>query len=66
MLDASNQQLSTIQQEGLEEEITRRSLTHTSWDVPPSRDRERHGWHPVTYKLLDATPKLIRNIKVQN
>ncbi|KAL0381741.1 UNVERIFIED_CONTAM: Glycosyltransferase BC10 [Sesamum angustifolium] len=52
-----------LAQKGLEGEITRRSLTHTSWDVSSSRDPERRGWHPVTYKLADATPKLIQSIK---
>ncbi|KAJ0826390.1 putative glycosyl transferase, family 14 [Helianthus annuus] len=41
---------------GLEGELTRRSLTHTSWDISSSKGRERQGWHPVTYKLADATP----------
>ena len=53
-----------MQQEGLEEEITRRALTHTSWDLSSSKDRERRGWHPVTYKLVDATTTLIQSIKV--
>ncbi|KAH7658882.1 Glycosyl transferase family 14 protein [Dioscorea alata] len=48
---------------GLEEEITRRPLTHTSWDLSSSRDKERRGWHPVTYKLSDATPTLMETIK---
>ncbi|XP_028772342.1 glycosyltransferase BC10 [Neltuma alba] len=48
---------------GLEGEITRRSVTHTSWDLSSSKDRERRGWHPVTYKLSDATPMLIKFIK---
>ncbi|XP_058091911.1 glycosyltransferase BC10 [Magnolia sinica] len=48
---------------GLEGEITRRTLTHTSWDASSSKDRERRGWHPVTYKLSDATPALIQSIK---
>ncbi|KAH7577323.1 hypothetical protein JRO89_XS01G0236100 [Xanthoceras sorbifolium] len=39
-------------QEGLEGEITRRSLTYSSWDLSSSKDRERRGWHPVTYKKL--------------
>ncbi|KAF8037580.1 hypothetical protein BT93_B0459 [Corymbia citriodora subsp. variegata] len=52
-----------LAQEGLEEEITRRSLTHSSWDLSSSKDRERRGWHPVTYKFSDATPKLIQSIK---
>ncbi|GFY83121.1 core-2/I-branching beta-1,6-N-acetylglucosaminyltransferase family protein [Actinidia rufa] len=52
-----------MQQEGLEEEITRRALTHTSWDLSSSKDRERRGWHPVTYKLVDATTTLIQSIK---
>ncbi|KAJ8428882.1 hypothetical protein Cgig2_021049 [Carnegiea gigantea] len=50
-------------QEGLEEEITRRSLTYTGWDLSASRDRERRGWHPVTYKHSDATHELIQSIK---
>lgn len=52
-----------LAQEGLEEEITRRTLTHTSWDLSSSKDRERRGWHPVTYKLADATTMLIQSIK---
>ncbi|KAK1359485.1 hypothetical protein POM88_043959 [Heracleum sosnowskyi] len=50
-------------QEGLEAEITRRGVTHTSWDIKSSKIRERQGWHPVTYKLADATPSLIQSIK---
>lgn len=53
-----------IQQEGLEGEFTRRGLTHTSWDLSSSKVRERQGWHPVTYKLADATPMLVQSIKV--
>lgn len=53
-----------MQQEGQEGEITRRTLTHTSWDLSSSKKRERQGWHPVTYKLADATPMLIQSIKV--
>ncbi|GFP97042.1 hypothetical protein PHJA_001848300 [Phtheirospermum japonicum] len=49
---------------GLEGEITRRSLTHSSWDLSSSRDPQRRGWHPMTYKLADATPNLIQSIKV--
>ncbi|XP_042454524.1 glycosyltransferase BC10-like isoform X1 [Zingiber officinale] len=52
-----------IAQKGLEGEITRRALTHTLWDLSSSKDRQRRGWHPVTYKLSDATPKLINDIK---
>ncbi|ONI19659.1 hypothetical protein PRUPE_3G289800 [Prunus persica] len=52
-----------LAQEGLEGEITRRSLTHSSWDLSSSKDRERRGWHPVTYKYSDATPMLIKSIK---
>ncbi|XP_043707125.1 glycosyltransferase BC10-like isoform X2 [Telopea speciosissima] len=48
---------------GLEGEITRRSLTHASWDLSSSKDRKRRGWHPVTYKMSDATPALIKSIK---
>lgn len=52
-----------LAQEGLEGEITRRTLTHTSWDLSSSKDRERRGWHPVAYKLADATHTLIQSIK---
>ncbi|KAJ7970800.1 Core-2/I-branching beta-1,6-N-acetylglucosaminyltransferase family protein [Quillaja saponaria] len=51
-----------LAQEGLEGEITRRTLTHTSWDLS-SKDHERRGWHPVAYKFSDATPMLIKSIK---
>ncbi|KAK7271647.1 hypothetical protein RJT34_27723 [Clitoria ternatea] len=52
-----------LAQHGLEAELTRRSVTHTSWDISSSRDRERRGWHPVTYKYSDATPMLVKSIK---
>ncbi|XP_042499271.1 glycosyltransferase BC10-like [Macadamia integrifolia] len=52
-----------LAQEGLEGEITRRSLTYASWDLSSSKDRKRRGWHPVTYKMSDATPELIKTIK---
>ncbi|XP_065877556.1 glycosyltransferase BC10 isoform X2 [Euphorbia lathyris] len=52
-----------LAQEGLEGEITRRSLTHSSWDVSSTKVRERRGWHPVTYKFSDATPMLLKSIK---
>ncbi|KAI4389124.1 hypothetical protein MLD38_001383 [Melastoma candidum] len=52
-----------LAQEGLEQELTRRSLTYSSWDLSSSKDRERRGWHPVTYKFYDATPTLIQSIK---
>ncbi|KAJ6811206.1 uncharacterized protein M6B38_154310 [Iris pallida] len=52
-----------LAQKGLEGEITRRSLTHTAWDLSTSRNRERRGWHPLTYKLSDATPMLMKSIK---
>ncbi|KAM1824184.1 hypothetical protein ACFX13_023805 [Malus domestica] len=52
-----------LAQQGLEGELTRRSLTHTSWDLSSSRNRERRGWHPLTYKFSDATPMLIKSIK---
>lgn len=48
---------------GLEGEITRRTLTHTAWLILSSKERERKGWHPVTYKLTDATAMLIQTIK---
>ncbi|XP_010251138.1 PREDICTED: uncharacterized protein LOC104593128 isoform X2 [Nelumbo nucifera] len=52
-----------LAQKGLEGELTRRTLTHTSWDLSFSKDWERRNWHPVTYKLSDATPVLIQSIK---
>ncbi|KAK6928370.1 Glycosyl transferase, family 14 [Dillenia turbinata] len=52
-----------LAQEGLEGELTRRSLTHSSWDLSSAKDPKRRGWHPVTYKLSDATPMLIQSIK---
>ncbi|KAG0500256.1 hypothetical protein HPP92_000328 [Vanilla planifolia] len=52
-----------LAQKELEEEIIRRSLTHSSWDVTSSKDRERRGWHPVTYKLSEATPKLVKTLQ---
>ncbi|TYJ28302.1 hypothetical protein E1A91_A07G249700v1 [Gossypium mustelinum] len=52
-----------LAQEGFEGEITRRSLTYSAWDLSASKDRERRGWHPVTYKFSDATPVLIKSIK---
>ncbi|XP_073155225.1 glycosyltransferase BC10 isoform X2 [Henckelia pumila] len=53
----------TLFAKGLEGEITRRSLTHSSWDLSSSKDPERRGWHPLTYKLADASPMLIQSIK---
>jgi hypothetical protein len=53
-----------LQQSGLEEELTRRSVTHSAWDLSSSKDHERRNWHPVTYKVSDATPALIKSIKV--
>ncbi|KAL2505204.1 Core-2/I-branching beta-1 [Abeliophyllum distichum] len=52
-----------LAQKGLELEITRRTLTHTSWDLSSSREYDRRGWHPLTYKLADATPTLVQSIK---
>ncbi|KAF5199931.1 Glycosyltransferase bc10 [Thalictrum thalictroides] len=52
-----------LAQEGLEEEITRRTVTHTSWDLLANGEWERRGWHPMTYRLSDATPMLIQSIK---
>ncbi|XP_022895117.1 uncharacterized protein LOC111409315 [Olea europaea var. sylvestris] len=54
-----------LAQKGLEREVTRRTLTHTAWDLSSSREHERRGWHPITYKLTDATPALIQSIKVR-
>lgn len=53
-----------IQQEGLEGEVTRRSLSYSAWDLSFSKDNERRNWHPVTYKFSDATLDLIQSIKV--
>ncbi|CAA0820179.1 Core-2/I-branching beta-1-6-N-acetylglucosaminyltransferase family protein [Striga hermonthica] len=52
-----------LNQKGFEKEITRRSLTYSSWDLSSSRDPQRRGWHPVSYKLADATQNLIQSIK---
>ncbi|KAI4348185.1 hypothetical protein L6164_008939 [Bauhinia variegata] len=52
-----------LAQKGLEGQLTRRSLTHSSWDLSSSKDHQRRGWHPVTYKFADATPMLIKSIK---
>ncbi|XP_047314661.1 glycosyltransferase BC10-like [Impatiens glandulifera] len=52
-----------LSREGLDDEITRRMLTHTSWDLSFSKEHDRRGWHPVTYKLADATPTLIQSLK---
>lgn len=52
-----------LAQHGLEDEITRRSLTHTVWDMSSSKDHERRGWHPLTYRLSDATFKLVKTIQ---
>ncbi|XP_010550149.1 PREDICTED: uncharacterized protein LOC104821087 [Tarenaya hassleriana] len=52
-----------LAQEGREGELTRRSLTYSAWDLSSSRENERRGWHPVTYKFVDATAELIQSIK---
>ncbi|CAN1182830.1 Glycosyltransferase BC10, partial [Linum perenne] len=52
-----------LAQKGLEVEITRRSLSHSSWDLSSSKDPKRRGWHPLTYKYYDATPMLLQSIK---
>lgn len=52
-----------LAREGLEGEITRRSVTHSAWDLSASKDRQRQGWHPVSYKFSDITPELIKSIK---
>lgn len=53
-----------FQQKGVDSELTRRSLTHSAWDLSSSKSNERRGWHPMTYKFSDATPDLIQSIKV--
>lgn len=45
-----------------EGEIERRGVTYTLWNQS-TRDRERKGWHPVTFAYSDATSKLIHEIK---
>lgn len=52
-----------LTQKGLEGQLTRRSLIHTAWDLQSSKEYDRRGWHPLTYKLADATPELIQSIK---
>lgn len=49
--------------EGLEGEINRRTLTYTEWRSGIGKQRERQGWHPVTFKHSDATANLIKDIK---
>lgn len=61
----SNHFCANIQHNELEWEITARSLTHSTWDLS-SKNPERRGWHPMTYKFSDATTKLIKSIKVLN
>ncbi|KAF8106259.1 hypothetical protein N665_0145s0070 [Sinapis alba] len=52
-----------LAQKGVDSELTRRSLTHSAWDLTSSKSNERRGWHPMTYKFSDATPNLIQSIK---
>ncbi|KAF3567627.1 hypothetical protein DY000_02018997 [Brassica cretica] len=52
-----------LAQKGVDSELTRRSLTHSAWDLTSSKSNERRGWHPMTYKFSDATPHLIQSIK---
>ncbi|MCO5577022.1 hypothetical protein L7F22_030844 [Adiantum nelumboides] len=47
---------------GYEDEIERRTLTFTQWDQS-GKNRERKGWHPVTFALSDASSELINSIK---
>lgn len=47
---------------GFEGEIERRTLTFTLWNQS-GKDRERKGWHPVTFALSDASAELINEIK---
>lgn len=51
--------------EGLEGEINHRTLTYTLWKSGTGKERERQGWHPMTFKHSDATGNLIKDIKVQ-
>lgn len=48
---------------GLESELERRTLTYTLWNQT-GKDRERKGWHPVTFATADANIELVRRIKV--
>ncbi|KAH0907358.1 hypothetical protein HID58_039185 [Brassica napus] len=52
-----------LAQKGVDSELTRRSLTHSAWDLTSTKSNERRGWHPMTYKFSDATPHLIQSIK---
>ncbi|KFK25695.1 hypothetical protein AALP_AA8G147100 [Arabis alpina] len=52
-----------LSQKGVDSELTRRSLSHSAWDLSSSKSNERRGWHPMTYKFSDATPHLIQSIK---
>lgn len=47
---------------GYEDEIERRTLTFTQWDQA-GKNRERKGWHPVTFALSDTSDELISGIK---
>lgn len=47
---------------GVEGELERRSLTYTLWNQT-SKDRERKGWHPVTFATTDVNDKLVSRIK---
>lgn len=46
----------------LENELERRTLTYTSWNQSAGK-MERHGWHPITFKYANASPKHIKDIK---
>lgn len=48
---------------GLEEEIERRTLTYSRWKVY-DEERDRKGWHPVTFNYPDATLPAIKEIQV--
>eukprot|EP00249_Psilotum_nudum_P018524 c26849_g1_i4 orf=471-1547(-) len=47
---------------GFENETERRTLIYTLWNQS-AKNRERKGWHPVTFTYSDACPKLIQDIK---
>jgi hypothetical protein len=47
---------------GFEEEIERRTLTYSKWrDF--DKERDRHGWHPVTFNYPDASLETIKEIQ---
>ncbi|BBN13655.1 hypothetical protein MPTK1_6g05340 [Marchantia polymorpha subsp. ruderalis] len=46
----------------LEEEIERRTLTYSHWK-DFDQERDRRGWHPITFNYADASLKTIKDIQ---